>query len=82
VRFRVGPNHQIDFAELPAAPAEPLVVQFDAFLDGVGARSLPKLDGESARRTLGIALAIIDKIEVHGKSVAETLSAQTASPRP
>lgn len=73
VRFRVGEDRQIAFAELPAAKAEPLQLQFDAFLDSVESRATPKLNGASARRTLAVALAILDKIKEHGEVVAQSL---------
>ncbi len=55
----------------PPWPAEPLKLQFDAFLDCVEARKFPKCSGAAARQTLGTALAILDKIEGHcGNSLA------------
>jgi len=73
VRFRVGDDRQISFAELPVEKAEPLRLQFDAFLDAVESRMPPKLDGVSARRTLAVALDVLDKIKVHGEVVAQAL---------
>ena len=38
------------FSQLPIQPAEPLKLQFDAFLDAVESRRQPKLDGRRARQ--------------------------------
>ena len=73
VKFHVGADRQISFAELPAAKGEPLALQFDAFLASVATRSEPKLNGRVARRTLEVALAILDKMKEHSEVVAESL---------
>jgi len=73
VRFRVGADRQISFAELPAAKGEPLALQFEAFLSSVQTRSEPKLNGAVARRTLEVALAILDKMREHSEVVAQSL---------
>jgi len=72
--FTVGDSGQIAYRRLPVTPGEPLKLQFEAFLNCVKTRSQPKLDGLSARRTLGAALAILDKIEQHAQVVEQTLS--------
>lgn len=74
VRFKVGTDKQIGFSELPAEHAEPLQLQFDAFLSAVETRVAPKLNGPAARRTLEVALAIIDKIEEHREVVGRSLN--------
>ena len=74
VEFTVGPNQQIGFRKLPVTPGEPLKLQFDAFLDSVRTRNRPKLDGATARHTLEVALAIVDRIEHHAQLVRNTLS--------
>jgi predicted dehydrogenase len=73
VRFRVGADRQISFTELPAAKGEPLALQFEAFLSRVETRSEPKLSGAAARRTLAVALAILDKMKEHSQVVAQSL---------
>jgi predicted dehydrogenase len=73
VRFHVGADRQISFAELPAAKGEPLALQFEAFLSSVETRSEPKLSGVAARRTLEVALAILDKMKEHSQIVAQSL---------
>ena len=72
-RFHVGEGQQISFNELPAPGAEPLQLQFDAFLTSIETRETPKLNGVAARRTLEAALSILAKIEAHSEVVAESL---------
>ncbi len=71
--FGVGGDRQIAFEQAPVAKGEPLQLQFDAFLDSLTSRSLPKSSGTTARRTLGVALAILDKIKEHSEVVSKTL---------
>jgi predicted dehydrogenase len=72
-RCRVGADRQISFEQLPVAKAEPLALQFEAFLDCVENRQTPKLSGRGARRSLEAALAILAKIEEHSRIVAQSL---------
>ena len=72
--FTVGGAEGIAFEQLPIEASEPLKLQFDAFLDSVETRRKPKLDGLTARKTLEIALAVLDKIEEHAGVVAKTLA--------
>jgi predicted dehydrogenase len=71
--FSVGENQQIGFEKASVTPGEPLKLQFDAFLDCVESRRFPKCSGPSARQTLGIALAILVKIEEHSEIVSRSL---------
>jgi predicted dehydrogenase len=72
--FTVGGPHGIGFDQLPVEAAEPLKLQFDAFLDAIESRRQPKLNGVTARKTLEIALAVLDKIKEHAGVVEKTLS--------
>src|SRR6185312_7475303 len=72
--FTVGGPEGIAFEQLPIASAEPLKLQFDAFVDAVETRKPPKLDGATARKTLEIALAVLDKIKEHTGIVEKTLA--------
>ena len=72
--FSVGGPEGIAFEQLPIEPAEPLKLQFEAFLDAVETREQPKLNGVKARKTLEIALAVAAKIEEHAGVVAKTLA--------
>ena len=49
--------------------------QLEAFLDAVETRKTPKTSGDSARQTLGVALAILDKIKEHTEVVSNSLAA-------
>jgi predicted dehydrogenase len=72
--FTVGGPEGIAFEQLPIETGEPLKLQFDAFLDSITTRVKPKLDGATARKTLEIALAVLDKIEEHAGVVEKTLA--------
>ncbi len=74
VEFTVSNGGQISFRRLPVVTDEPLKLQFESFIHCVKARTQPKLDGATARRTLEVALAILDKIEQHAQVVEQTLS--------
>jgi hypothetical protein len=69
----VSGARQIGFEQAPVTKGEPLKLQFDAFLDSVASRNLPKSSGVTARRTLAVALAILDKIKEHSEVVSKTL---------
>jgi predicted dehydrogenase len=71
--FSVSGERQIGFEQAPITKGEPLKLQFDAFLDSLESRNLPKSSGVTARRTLAAALAILDKIEEHSEVVSKTL---------
>jgi predicted dehydrogenase len=74
VLFTVGGPIGISFQQLPVTQAEPLKLQFEAFLDSVETRRTPKLDGHTARQTLELALAVLGKIEEHAGVVEKTLA--------
>jgi len=73
--FSVGENQKIGFEQARIEKAEPLKLQFDAFLDAIATRNPPKSSGPAARRTLAAALAILDKIKEHSRVVSQTLIA-------
>jgi predicted dehydrogenase len=66
---------RIGFEQAPVAKAEPLKLQLESFLDCVETRSQPKCTGRSARQTLRVAMAILDKIGEHSELVSRTLVA-------
>lgn len=72
--FTVGGPEGIAFEQLPIESAEPLKLQFESFLDAIETRLPPKLDGATARKTLEIALAVLDKIKQHASVVEKTLA--------
>ena len=69
----VGENRQISYQPVPVTKAEPLQLQFDAFLDSVISRNPAKTSGRAARQTLRVALAILDKIKEHAEIVSKSL---------
>ena len=69
----VGENRQISYEPVPVTKAEPLQLQFDAFLDSVITRNPSKTSGRAARQTLLVALAILDKIKEHAEIVSKSL---------
>jgi predicted dehydrogenase len=73
--FTVSANDQIGFEQAPIQKMEPLKLQLEAFLDSVESRKTPKCSGIAARQSLGVALAILDKIKEHSEVVAETIRA-------
>jgi predicted dehydrogenase len=73
--FSVGAGRQIGFEQAPVSKAEPLKLQIEAFLDTLETRNSPKCSGSAARLTLGVALAILDKIKEHSDVVSRSLEA-------
>jgi predicted dehydrogenase len=69
----VGENRQISYEPVTVNKAEPLQLQFDAFLDSVITRNPAKTSGRAARQTLRVALAILDKIKEHAEIVSKSL---------
>lgn len=70
----VGGEAGLAFDQLPVTAGEPLKLQFDAFLDAIETREQPKLNGAVARRSLEVAMAVLDKIEQHAGLVGKTLA--------
>ena len=66
---------QIGFEQAVIEKMEPLKLQWEAFLDSVAARTTPKCSGAAARQSLGVALAILDRIKEHSDLVAQTVLA-------
>ena len=66
---------QIGFEQAPIQKVEPLKLQLEAFLDSVETRRTPKCSGSTARQSLGVALAILDKIKEHSEVVSQTVQA-------
>jgi len=73
VIFTVNRDRKLSFEQLPITKAEPLALQFDAFLDSIETRKAPKTSGPAARRTLEVALLILDKIKEHAEVVEQSL---------
>jgi len=73
--FSVADGKQIGFDQAQITKGEPLKLQLDAFLDSVETRKTPKCSGASARQSLKVALAILDRIEEHADVVSRSLEA-------
>jgi predicted dehydrogenase len=63
----------IAFSKLPVAKDEPLRLQLEDFLDCVASRRSPRVTGRQGLAALEVAQAILDKIEEHGRVVAQKL---------
>jgi predicted dehydrogenase len=73
--FILSVNEQKQVTPEPVfvAKSEPLQNQLLAFLESVRERKIPKTSGARARQTLGVALAILDRIKEHSQLVANSL---------
>jgi predicted dehydrogenase len=71
---QVDKDRKIGFRTLPVMRDEPLRLEVESFLDCVESREAPRVGGAEATRALDVALGILDKIEEHGKVVANSLS--------
>jgi len=72
--FSVDDHRQVAFEPVTVAKSEPLALQLDAFLDSIESRKSPKTSGRAARRTLQVALSILDKIREHSQIVSKSLA--------
>jgi predicted dehydrogenase len=77
-RFRVKPPMSIDFSPLPVTKDEPLLLELEAFFASVVSRRAPLVGGAEGLAALEVACAILDKIEVHSRLVAQTLESHAA----
>ena len=73
--FSVGSERQIGFEQAAVAKGEPLKLQLEAFLASVQSRQPPKCSGATARQSLAVATAILDKIKEHSEIVSRSLEA-------
>jgi predicted dehydrogenase len=80
VRFRVKPPMSIDFSPLPVTPGEPLRLEIEGFLEAMSSRRELRVTGIQALRALQAAFAVLDRIEVHSRRVAQTLKACSGEP--
>ncbi len=76
--FEVTSERQIAYSRLAIERAEPLRLELESFLDCVETRAQPCVGGADACRALEVALAILDKIEEHSRSVAQSLAGMEA----
>lgn len=73
IAFEVGADRQIGFQTVEVEKNEPLKLELASFLRAVATRQNPEVTGVEARRALGVALEILDKIEEHARVVAQSL---------
>jgi len=73
--FSVTAEQQVGYQPLLVEKNEPLKIELECFLQAVASRERRGVSGEDGRRALLLALAILDKIEEHTKTVAKTLEA-------
>ena len=69
-------KNQIGGGPLPVTPGEPLQLELQAFLESVRNRTQPVVTAAQAVAALGVAEAIIAKIEEHTEIVKRTLGAR------
>lgn len=67
-------SRQITSKQLEVAKDEPLRLELDSFLDCVERRARPRVSGEDGCRALGVALAVVGRIEEHSRVVAQSLA--------
>ena len=73
VAVSVDENRQIGFSKGSVTKGEPLQLQFDAFLDCIVNREMPRVSGRVATRSLKLALEITARIAEHAALVASTI---------
>jgi predicted dehydrogenase len=73
--FSVTEPQQVGYRALPVVKNEPLKLELECFLHSVASREPLGVSGEEGMRALELALAILDNIEEHTKTVAKTLQA-------
>ena len=73
--FSVDAGRQIGFEQAPVTKGEPLKLQLEAFLASIQSRTTPKCSGAASRQSLGVAMAILDKIKMHSGIVSRSLEA-------
>ena len=74
--FGVDEDNQITNQALEIEKGEPLVRQAQAFLESIACRNLPRVPGEAGRDALEVALRIVEEMERHSRTVAETVAAE------
>lgn len=79
VAFSVNAQREVRMRPLEAAPAEPLRLELEAFVECVRTRARPLVDGEDAVRALECALAILATIEEHLRVVSQTVARRSAT---
>jgi len=71
--FSVHPERQIGFEPVAVEKSEPLKLELESFFQCVAARERPEVTGADATQALEVALEILDKIEKHSRTVAQSI---------
>jgi len=79
--FEVSQAREIGCRMLPVEKDEPLKLELASFLEAVHRRGEPVASGEDGYRALEVALAILDRIEEHSRTVAKSLAAWSTAAR-
>ena len=69
----VSEQRQVTPQAVFVTKSEPLQNQLDAFVKSIRSREISKTSGARARQTLGVALAILDKIKEHSELVSKSV---------
>lgn len=72
---------EVGFDSLSVEKHEPLKAELQSFAECVRTRSKPVVSGSEGLRALEVCLAILDKIEEHGKIVERTVAEHSATTR-
>jgi predicted dehydrogenase len=77
-----GIEKSISFDNMKIQKQEPLRKELEGFLHAVRKRTPPTVTATDATRALAVCLSILDKIEEHGRQVADTIGAYEATVHP
>ena len=80
VAFSVSGDRQIGYDPFRITKAEPLALELAHFVDCVTDRNTPRVDGAEARKALAVSIDILHHIEVHARTIQETLAAHQIQP--
>ncbi len=80
VAFSVSGDRQIGYDPFRITKAEPLALELAHFVDCVTDRSTPRVDGAEARKALAVSIDILHHIDVHARTIQETLAAHQIQP--
>lgn len=75
IAFSVSGDRQIGFDPFRITKAEPLALELAHFVQCVTDRTTPRVDGLEARKALSVCIDILHHIDVHARTINETLAA-------
>lgn len=71
--IHIGAQRQVRLQPHAIPKEEPLRLELAAFIQSIETRAKPKVDGPASIQALRVALAIMDKIELHAEIVSSAL---------